>query len=204
MTAPIARFLAEFLGAWPPEGQRDVVASPLRSRPGWDGTIRPVFGVGDGDGRWVVSVSDELAARPDPLEGLALFEGTFRYCEQPVDHEPAGRWVPVDDPVVPAWLKPFGHDVLVELDDDGAYLAGVGIKRHLDSGWELSVGTEERARGRGLARRLVAVAAAYVLDHGAVALYLHADSNHASAKVAQASGFPDLGWRVLSPPDPGD
>jgi hypothetical protein len=50
----------------------------------------------------------------------------------------------------------------------------------------------------------VATAAAYILDHGAVALYLHADDNHASAKVAEASGFPDLGWRVLTPPDPGD
>ena len=88
--------------------------------------------------------------------------------------------------------------------DDVATHPRVGIKRHLDSGWELSVGTEERARGRGLARRLVSTAAAYVLDHGAVALYLHADDNHASAKVAEASGFPDLGWRVLTPPDPGD
>lgn len=198
----IERFLREFLGAWPPTSERDVVASPLRSQPGWDGVVRDIWGVGDGEGRWVVSVSDERAARPDPLAGGILFEGTFRWCERPVPHEPTGRWVPAGDPVVPDWLRPFGHDVLLALDDDGSYLAGVGIKRHLDSGWEISVGTEERARGRGLARRLVATAAAYILDHGAVALYLHADGNHASAKVAEASGFPDLGWRVLTPPDP--
>jgi GNAT superfamily N-acetyltransferase len=200
----IERFLREFLGAWPPTSDRDVVASPLRSQPGWDGVVRDVWGVRDGDGRWVVSVSEARAALADPLAGLTRFEGTFRYCERAVAHDAAGRWVPADDPLVPPWLRPFGHDVLVELDDDGAYLAGVGIKRHLDSGWEISVGTEERARGRGLARRLVATAAAYILDHGAVALYLHADDNHASAKVAEASGFPDLGWRVLTPPDPGD
>lgn len=200
----IERFLREFLGAWPPTSARDIVTSPRRALPGWDGRVRDLWGVRDGEGRWVVSVSEERAARPDPLAGGPFFEGVFRWCERPVPMAPAGRWVPATDPVVPAWLRPFGHDVLVELDDDGAYLAGVGIKRHLDSGWELSVGTEERARGRGLARRLVSVAAAYVLDHGAVPLYLHADDNHASAKVALAAGFPDLGWRVLTPPDPDD
>jgi GNAT superfamily N-acetyltransferase len=200
----IERFLREFLGAWPPTSVRDVVTSPLRSQPGWDGTVRELYGVGDGEGRWVVSVTDERAATPDPLAGIDLFGGVFRWCEHPVAMEPAGRWVPAEDPLVPEWLRPFGHDVLVELDDDGAYLAGVGVKRHLDSGWELSVGTEEQARGRGLARRLVATAAAYVLDHGAVALYLHADDNHASAKVAEAAGFPDLGWRAITPRDPGD
>ena len=200
----IERFLREFLGAWPPTTERDVVASPLRARPGWDGTVREVYGVGDGDGRWVVSVTEARAATPDPLAGLDLFGAKFRWCERPVPADATGRWLPAVDPLVPDWLRPFGHDVLVELDDDGAYLAGVGIKRHLDSGWELSVGTEERARGRGLARRLVSTAAAYVLDHGSVALYLHADDNHASAKVAEAAGFPDLGWRVLTPPDPGD
>ena len=58
--------------------------------------------------------------------------------------------------------------------------------------------------GAGPGPPAVATAAAYVLDHGAVALYLHADDNHASAKAAEASGFPDLGWRAITPPDPGD
>ena len=47
----------------------------------------------------------------------------------------------------------------------------------------------------------MATAARYVLDHGAVPIYLHADDNIASAKAAEAAGFPDQGWRVLSIPD---
>ncbi|MFD0788502.1 GNAT family N-acetyltransferase, partial [Micromonospora azadirachtae] len=57
------------------------------------------------------------------------------------------------------------------------------------------VGTAPEAQGRGLARRLVAQAARRVLDEGAVPTYLHEWSNHASARVADAAGFPDRGWR---------
>lgn len=199
--AMLERFLEEWLGAWPPTSERDVVASDLRSAPAWDGHLKPVQGVADGDGRWVVSVAPDRLDRADPTEGLATFEGVFRWTEAPADLEPAGVWLPHDHDAVPGWLLPFGGDVLVELDERGRYLAGVGLKRHLPSGWELSVGTDEAARGRGLARRLVATAASYVLDHGAVPIYLHTDDNVASAKAADAAGFPDLGWRTLSVQD---
>jgi GNAT superfamily N-acetyltransferase len=82
-------------------------------------------------------------------------------------------------------------------DDDGEYVAGVGIKKHDPYGHELAVVTEERAGGKGLGRRLVTQAARRVLADGAVPTYLHADSNVRSAKVADASGFPDRGWRIL-------
>lgn len=85
--------------------------------------------------------------------------------------------------------------VLVVRDQRGRYLAGVGIKRHDRHGHELAVGTVPAARGRGLARRLVAQAARRVLDDGAVPTYLHDRSNAASARVAEAAGFPDRGWR---------
>jgi hypothetical protein len=39
-----------------------------------------------------------------------------------------------------------------------------------------------------------------VADEGAVATYLHAVSNTASANVAEASGFPDAGWSILGLP----
>jgi predicted GNAT family acetyltransferase len=86
--------------------------------------------------------------------------------------------------------------VLVTLEDD-RYVAGVGIKQHDRFGRELAVVTEPAARGRGLARRLVAQAARRVLDEGAIPTYLHAPDNVASARVAEASGFPDRGWHVL-------
>lgn len=192
------RFLQEWLGHWPPSSPRDVVAWPLRTEPAWDGMVKPVQGVRDGAGRWVVSVAPDRLDLDDPTQGLPTFEGVFRATEDPARLEPAGVWLPHDHDAVPGWLFPFGGDVLVELDERGRYLAGVGLKRHLDSGWELSVGTDEAARGKGLARRLVATAAAYVLDHGAVPIYLHTDDNVASAKAADAAGFPDLGWRTLS------
>ncbi|MGE3285411.1 MAG: GNAT family N-acetyltransferase [Pseudonocardia sp.] len=63
-------------------------------------------------------------------------------------------------------------------------------------GRELAVVTSQAARGQGLARRLVAQAARRVLDEGAVPTYLHDHANLASAAVATAAGFPDVGWQV--------
>jgi GNAT superfamily N-acetyltransferase len=114
--------------------------------------------------------------------------------------DPEAVWLPPDDGRVPPWLAVFNGEVLVHLDEDGRYGAGVGRKRHDQWGQELSVATEEHLRGRGLARRLVAQAARRVADEGAVATYLHAVSNSASAKVAEASGFPDTGWWILGLP----
>jgi GNAT superfamily N-acetyltransferase len=189
-------FLEQWLGRWPPTSARDVVAWDPRDEPGWDGKVRPVVGVADADGRWVLSVSPARAAAADPLFGLRTAEAVFRWTLDPAPLDPVGEWVPADDPVLPEWLRPFGGEILVVTDDTG-YLAGVGLKRHLDLGWEISVGTEPRGRGQGLARRLVATAARRVLDEGRVPLYLHDDDNRASAAAADAAGFPDLGWRSL-------
>ena len=201
-----------------------VVGSAGRTRPGWDGALHAVTGIVDASGAAVVSVppahvawarsyvaQDDAtghqprrppggpagparAARPHrlprglPLERLAA------------ERRPAarrGEWLPVDDARVPEWLRPFGDDVLVALDDDDRYLAGVGLKRHDRHGHEISVGTDERARGRGLARRLVAQASRALHAQGIVATYLHDPANVASARVADAAGFPDRGWGVL-------
>jgi RimJ/RimL family protein N-acetyltransferase len=131
--------------------------------------------------------------RPDHV----VYAGTFRWTTAPAPLADVGEWIEANDPVVPDWLRPFGGRVLIARDADGNYVAGVGIKRHDANGHELSVGTEPAARGRGLARRLVAQAARALLDDGIVATYLHDPANVASARVAEAAGFPDLGWRVL-------
>jgi GNAT superfamily N-acetyltransferase len=218
----LERHLAAWLGAWPPAGPGTltVVGSDRRTRPGWDGRVYPVAGVATPGGA-VLSVApdlvDEVRAAGEGLDavGAALpaivgrpdarfGRGVFRWCHELVgavgDDEAAAVWLPPGDERVPPWLAVFNGDVLVHLDGDGRYGAGVGRKRHDDFGQELSVATEEHLRGRGLARRLVAQAARRVADEGAVATYLHAVTNTASARVAEASGFPDTGWRVLGLP----
>jgi len=196
------------LGAWPPPpGGVLVTTSAARTTPGWDGVVHRFQCVRDAGGGAVVSVEPERVAelqRCETLDEVAAAMGTrfvdvmFRWSTDPAALEPLGEWIPAEDERVPEWLKPFGGEVLVLLED-GRYIAGVGLKRHDEHASEISVGTEEAARGRGLARRLVVTAARRVLDEGKVPTYLHDLRNHASAKVAEASGFPDRGWRLLVP-----
>ncbi|WP_433617394.1 GNAT family N-acetyltransferase [Dactylosporangium sp. CA-139114] len=214
------RFLRAWLGSWPSPGGLLVVGSPLREKPRWDGGEQRALGVTDAGGNGVLSVPpssrDAVAAlvaatAPRDLEaalgehlpalvgrpGQHCFTGVFRWSEAPVAMEPAGEWEPSDGPGIPDWLRPFPGEVLIAREPGtGEYLAGVGLKPHDPTGAEISVGTEERARGRGLARRLVTRAARRIVDAGAVAIYLHDPANTASAHVADASGFPDPGWRI--------
>jgi GNAT superfamily N-acetyltransferase len=203
--------LVTWLGQWPAGQPLDVVGSDRRTRPGWDGQIYPVVGVGTPTGVVLsvpstraaavrglahLPVDDLLAKLPGAvgLDGRTSYQAVFRYALATAPLPDAGAWVSIEDPVVPPWLRPFGGDVLIARDDEGRYLAGVGIKRHDGYGQELSVGTGPAARGRGLARRLVAQAARRVLDEGAVPTYMHAVDNLGSARVAEAAGFPDRGW----------
>jgi GNAT superfamily N-acetyltransferase len=221
--ARLRRHLRGWLGRWPGRRPVDVVGSVRRERPAWDGQVNRLVGltcpdwtvlsVSRGRARVVRDCAESLRARPGTPAWDALltrlphlldrpdqnvYSGVFRWCDRPTDLVDAGVWEDADDPAVPPWLRPFGHQVLIARDpDSGDYLAGVGIKRHDRYGRELAVGTEPAARGRGLARRLVAQAARRVLDEGAVPTYQHAPSNVASARVADAAGFPDRGWQSL-------
>jgi len=205
--------LRTWLGAWPPSKELQVVADPQRTEPGWDGGIHRIVGVVSPGGA-VLSVPPEVAPTVRALGGTldavasgiggalgkpqgTMFQGAFRWSEQPAQLPDAGIWLPAEDPRIPSWLGPFGGEVLVALDDDQHYMAGVGIKRHDRYGRELAVGTEPAYQGRGLARKLVAQAARRILQSGAVPTYLHAFSNIASARAADAAGFPDRGWKIL-------
>jgi len=209
--------LQSWVGAWPPPSTGiHVVGDPARLEPTWDGVIRPLQGVGNGDGTVIAVPPDSVAAvsrsladdldRPtlgDELGeilgvGPAAFgAGVFRTTAR-VDPEldDTGEWFEHQTVDLPDWLAPFNGPRLVAFDDHGHVVAGVGIKVHDHYGHELAVVTDEAARGRGLARRLVATAARRVLDDGAAPTYLHEPRNEASARVADAAGFTDRGWSV--------
>ncbi|MFR9775943.1 GNAT family N-acetyltransferase [Micromonospora sp. MS34] len=204
--------LATWLGQWPAGPGLHVVRSYRRARPAWDGRLRPAVAV-RAPGCTVLSVPPdrvdavralvrgrsvaELLPRLPAAVGVPEFithAGVFRWCTAPEPLPDVGDWIPPTSCGLPAWLRLFDREVLVVRDAGGRYLAGAGIKRHDAFGHELAVGTVPAARGRGLARRLVAQAARRVLDDGAVPTYLHSVDNHASARVAEAAGFPDQGW----------
>ncbi len=218
----LEQHLQAWLGHWPVTASGlDVVSSPKRTLGGWDQKVHDLVGVTtphygvisvpdravDGLARLVhgLDLATALAHLHQNEDAIAealgrkgrFGSGIFRWTEAPTDTPDIGEWVPTDDPRVPAWLRPFNGDVLIAWDDEGNYGAGVGRKQHDRYGHEISVGTEESIRGRGLGRRLVATAARRIIADGAVPTYLHDPSNFASAKVADASGFPDLGWNIL-------
>lgn len=215
----LSAHLRSWLGHWPPRAGWEVIGSTRRTQPGWDGRIHSVLGVrrpGSGSGAAVLSVPPAAQLpvtallRRGGVEALPAsvaiavgvpdqtwFEAVFRWCARPADLPDAGVWRRAEDDGVPDWLRPFGGDVLVAAAPDGTHLAGVGIKRHDEHGHELAVVTTEAAQGRGLARRLVAQAARRVLADGAVPTYLHLAGNLASARVADAAGFPDRGWTAF-------
>ena len=210
--------LQSWVGRWPPPSPGlHVVGDVARLEPAWDGTVRPLQGVGNGAGGTVIatppdSVDAVRAAFADGLDrpdlgdelgdilgvGPAAFgSGVFRTT---ADVDPGltdlGVWFDEQTDDLPEWLAPFNGRRLVAFDDEGAPLGGVGIKVHDEFGQEISVVTEEAARGTGVARRLVATAARRILDDGAVPTYLHDPRNTASARVADAVGFADRGWLV--------
>lgn len=192
-----------------------MVGHATREQPAWDGTPRLLQGVGDGVGT-VIAVPPATLADvqqvigtdlADPglgarlgevleLEDVVFGTGVFRWTHLPAPLPAEGTWVTDDNSRLPAWLAPFNGRRLLALDRRGGYLGGAGIKMHDDWGHEIAVVTAPAARGRGIARRLATTAARRILAEGAVPTYLHQASNVASARVADAAGFPDRGWRV--------
>jgi GNAT superfamily N-acetyltransferase len=218
VSAALTAHLRSWVGEWPPRPGITVVGDPARLQPTWDGSVRLLQGAGDGVGA-VLSVPPDavgdvraaLAGRHlgDPSVGdrlgaalglgpSVLGAGVLRWTHLPAAVPPAGTWIePPGDGRLPPWLAPFNGRRLVAWDRRGGYVAGVGLKVHDRWGQELAVVTSPAARGRGLARRLVATAARRILAEGCVPTYLHDPANRASARVADAAGFPDRGWTVL-------
>ncbi len=213
----LRRHLTSWVGQWPPPADGvTVVGNPARLLPTWDGAIRPLIGVGNGVGTMIGVppehveavaavlagglVGDDVGDELGTILGVGpsrLGAGVFRTSTTIGDSiADTGEWHETQTAGLPEWLAPFNGPRLVARDESGLVIASVGIKVHDDIGQELSVVTEEAARGRGLARRLVATAARRILDDGGVPTYLHDPANTSSARVAAAVGFPDEGWTV--------
>ena len=214
MPVPLLRHLRSWAGAVPTRPGLTVIANPRVARAGWDGRPELLTGLVDPAGHCVVSLPPDAAyaattllGTDGPVDVLPALLGmpgrtveprVYRWTTAPAELPRIGQWLPATHHDVPEWLRPFGGDVLVATDAQGRHLAGVGIKRHDHLVHELSVGTAPEARGRGLARLLVAQAAASLLSRGVVPTYLHLPDNEASARVATAAGFPDRGWNSLA------
>jgi GNAT superfamily N-acetyltransferase len=154
-------------------------------------------------GGTLADVEDEIGRALGHPQGR-LFSGVFRWSDAPCESPDRGIWLPTDDPRVLPWLKPFNGDVLVGIAGTGI-AAGVGRKQYNQWGHELAVVTEPDHRGHGWGTDLVAQAARRVLADGAIPTYLHNPGNQASARTADAAGFPDRGWLIhgFNPTTPG-
>jgi len=193
-----------------------VVASERRARPSWGGYITPIYALSTPSGGVVSVRADLLPAVRRELAGAApgrpLGEREFsklRAISQravPYAFSLTGDVLFTD----PAHFRPtpLGAEQLARTDVRGAELrrrfdgeifvvngahgeiaAWAAIKLKSDQVWELAVVTEPAYRGRGLAKRVVSAATAYILDHGRVPLYIHDRTNHASARVCRALGY---------------
>jgi GNAT superfamily N-acetyltransferase len=218
LPGPVASHFRSWAGYTSRTARLRVVAHQPNALPGWSGRPNLLTGVVDPGGHATVAVPvrfqvrapldahltrDQLAAAAAGIPALLGRPGehveqvALRWTVAPADLPSVGTWVAVDDPRLPSWLRPFGGPALCALDAAGHAVAGVGIKRHDRWVHELAVVTEPAARGQGLARCLVAQAARHLLDRGIVPTYLHAVGNVASARVAEAAGFPRNGWCAL-------
>jgi uncharacterized protein (DUF1501 family) len=98
------------------------------------------------------------------------------------------------DPRLPDWvLGHFTGEAWVVLGDDGRVLSTAVLKRYDDRLREISVGTADEARGRGLAKAVTAAAARAALAEGRAVLYNHDPGNDSSARVAEAVGLHEFG-----------
>jgi hypothetical protein len=128
----LAAHLRTWLGRWP--GTRPgltVVGWPARDEPGWDGGLHRVIGVtAPGHGVLSVPPASEAAVaawvdgggEPAGIPAAAgvpgrWFDGVFRWSDRPAPLSDAGEWIAADHPSVPPWLRPFGGQVLVAVDE---------------------------------------------------------------------------------------
>ena len=118
---------------------------------------------------------------------------------------PSGRgvWLADDDPRRPAWLEKYTGGIVAVLHDD-AVVAVAARKRHDRWAHELMVDTMPGFRNRGYSRALAAQMVGWIVAEGALPFSARRPDNAPAAKVGDAIGLVDHGFRthewVVAPP----
>lgn len=122
--------------------------------------------------------------------------GHALYCEadgfRPSWSRPTEKLLP-DDPKWEDFQDHFDGPVFVTRTLAGDVAAWSAIKLKSDDVWEIAVTTEERYRGRGLAKVVVSAATQHIIECGRVPLYVHDESNIPSGRVARSLGYLEFG-----------
>lgn len=194
-----------------------IVWSAKRDEPSWGGYLLPILLV-HRSGSTVVSVSSRIHSDTVELLGSGrltaekirslqqrvteLYPGVKRilghalYCVPeeftPCDLQATFELRP-EDPDLREFRTHFDGPVFVTRNRNGAISAWSALKLKTDDVWEISVSTDARYRGRGLAKVVVSTATEFILRNGRVPLYVHDESNPASRKVARSLGFKEYG-----------
>ena len=110
-----------------------------------------------------------------------------------------GRYQPVINVLVTQEETPDGlpRFVIRSRQDENRVVASASINWQTPIFAEISVVTESDQRRQGWGRSVVAALCQHILDSGRTPLYTVGEKNRPSIKLAESSGFVDLGIRQL-------
>lgn len=110
-----------------------------------------------------------------------------------------GRYQPVINVLVTDEKTPDGHPrfVIRARQNENRVVASASINWQTPIFAEISVFTESDQRRQGWGRSVTAALCQYILDGGRTPLYVVGENNHPSRKLAESSGFVDLGIRQV-------
>lgn len=110
-----------------------------------------------------------------------------------------GRYQPVINVLVTQEKTPDGlpRFVIRSRQDENRVVASASINWQTPIFAEISVATESDQRRQGWGRSVVAALCQYILESGRTPLYTVGENNRPSIKLAESSGFVDLGIRQL-------
>lgn len=226
----LGRYTEEMLGCTPGPAHVEgvhLLASRLRTLPGWLGYVFPVIAIAHDAGAVV-------AARPGLVEELRTAMGSdlqLRTLDQTARrrlHRHVRRLLPnaftlsgdvravdaetfqpsptaqraepiaLDDPAAASVRQRFDGPVFGVRGPRGTLVAWAALKLKSADVWEVAVATDADYRGRGYGRDAASAASRYALEQGRLCLYVHDEDNRSSAFVARVLGYNFYAGTVLA------